>query len=257
MKKVIPAILFFSSILLASSPEINEIIFPFLKIDESKRVQALCDSIYSGLPEIQAAVYAARCMADGDGIQYNSPLDVSVIFALEPGNYIYLGREEQTCNAGKTEGTPGSAHFSEVLFTELMRLQQLGVILNARDSLKNLLTTEISRMKEASPCEDIDNILYDQYDEFYGDYRILKSGCCSLVNSPSALPAISWVPSIIRVTKTGENRFLIQGAKIGSAYTLFDLNGKVLEQGVMLSRVIQTPMLPAVLKIQKNTVLLK
>ena len=259
MKKILLAIALFSEALFAFAPKTFEIVFKSLNIDHAKIEEGLCDSIYSGLPRAETARYRALCLSEYDIVEYNSPIDFSVLFTYESDGFT-LRRQNQTCkdpySSEIAEGIPGTANFSEVLFAELMRLQQYGVILNDRDSLETFLFGEITKMKEASYCEDVDLVFYDE--EFGAEGPGLgEQGCCSLVNSSSAVPAVSWVPSNIRVTKAGENRFLIQGAKIGSAYSLFDLNGKVLKQSVMLSRVIQTPTLPAVLKIQNQILMLK
>ena len=261
MKKILFVMAAFWVVVFAESPK-TEIVLNNLKVDNTELGANICDSIYAGIPEKERFEYRRLCWAEASGMEYNSPLDFSVVFYLSlesdyEGIFLTVRRDKQICNAGKTEGSSGTAQFSEVLLAELMRLQQYGVILNDQDSLKVLLNTEIKRMKEATSCTDIDGILYEQYDESNFDYWGQKSGCCSLVNSSSAVPAISWAPSNVRVAKMGKNRFLIQGAKMGSAYTLFDLNGKVLEQGALLSRMIQPPMLPAILKIQERTMLLK
>ena len=259
MKNLLFAIAVLSEALFAMAPKTIEIVFKSLKLDESKIKESLCDSVYSGLPKTETARYRALCFSDLDIIEYNSPVDYSVLFTYESNGFT-LRRQNQTCKnpilSDDAEGTPGIAQFSEVLFVELMRLQKYGFIQNDRDSLETFLIDEISKMKDATHCEDIDLVIYDEESGAEGP-GLGEQGCCSLVNSPSALPAISWAPSNIRITKTGENGFSIQSAKIGSAYTLFGLNGKVLKQGVMLSRVIQTPTLPAVLKIQERTMLLK
>lgn len=175
---------------------------------------------------------------------------------------MYIRREKQTCkkpfSSNEAEGTPGTAQFSEVLFAELMRLQKYGVIQNNRDSLEIFLNAEIEKMKEAYPCNDIDLVFYnEEYGANYGGWPS-ERGCCSLVNTSSnMLPTITFTTASIRATKTGKNKFYIHGAEKGSSYTLLDLNGKVLKQGVLLSQIIQTPTLPAVLKIQNQIIMLK
>lgn len=259
MKSLLLAIFCLSEALFAVSPKTTEIVFKSLKMDDTKIKEGLCDSIYSGLPKAETAKYRAYCFSDLDIVEYNSPIDYSVLFTYEEGGFT-LRRQNQTCKnpiwSDESEGTPGTAQFSDVLFAELMRLQKFGVIQNDRDSLETLLISEIAKMKEAAFCEDIDLVVYD---EEIGAKRpdIGEQGCCSLVKSITAVPTLAWSLSNIRVKKTGESRFLIQGAKIGSAYTLFDLNGKVLKQGALLSRTIHPPMLPAILKIQERTMLLK
>ncbi|WP_173475431.1 hypothetical protein [Fibrobacter succinogenes] len=259
MKKLLLVIAVLSEALFAISPKTMEIVFKSLKIDDSKIKEDLCDSIYSGLPKAETSRYRALCVSVYDIIEYNSPIDYSVLFTYESGGFT-LRRQNQTCKnpilSDDAEGTPGTAQFSEVLFAELMRLQKYGVIQNDRDSLETFLFGEIAKMKEASFCEDIDLVVYD---EEFGAKRpdMGEQGCCSLVKSPSALPVQVRFPSYIRVSKIIENRFFLSNAKIGSNFALFDMNGKVLKQGVVLSKIIQAPMLPAVLKIQNQIMMLK
>ena len=236
-------------------------IFLDIKINYEK-LKSSCDSIKKF--ETESFSHYADLFCDETGFLYPSPFDTTVSIGMYfDEKMIWLERLGQYCDGdiGKgfiTRGKPASHQFSEVLVQEFGRLQQLGIFDISKDSVEALSADIISKIKkEFESCPDIDMVEFDNLN--LGPYPTSKYlyGCCSLVNSPSALPAISWAPSNIRITKTGENGFSIQSAKIGSAYALFDLNGKVLEQGALLSRTIQPPMLPAVLKIQNQILMLK
>ena len=99
------------------------------------------------------------------------------------------------------------------------------------------------------------------YNEEEGAYYLIgpeMANCCSLVDtSKTSLPLVKFNSIGIRATKIGENEFHLQGVKSDDAYTLFDLNGSVLQQGWVRSGIIQTPMLPAILRIQEKTIMLK
>ena len=264
MKKLLLIIAIFAEILFAVSPKTNEIIFKSLKIDVSQIGDEICDSIYAGLPKYEAARYRALCVAMGDVIEYNSPLDYSVFFSLDINEAAYLKvrRENQTCKdvsrGAVAEGTPGKSLFSEVLFAELMRLQKYGVIQNDRDSLATLLHQEIDKMKNVSGCEDIDLVYYTEEEGAYYLIGPEMANCCSLVDSAkTSLPLVKFKSIGARALKIGKNRFYLQGVKSDDAYTLFDLNGSVLQQGWVRSGIIQTAMLPAILRIQEKAIMLK
>jgi hypothetical protein len=263
MKIILFIVAFFSINLFAGYPKTHEIYFKFLDIDTSQMGNELCDSIYLGSLSSDRQKYRRFCWVDGSDMEYNSPLDYSVVFYFSAwgygdGSFLEVRRTNQTCTdsyQGKVEGTPGTAQFSEVLFAELMRLQQYGVIKNDCDSLETYLKTAIEKMKDVSPCDDIDLAFYDEDNEAY---YVIGPGCCSLVNSSqNALPTILFDASNIHVVKMGTNRFYLQNTENGTAYTLFDLNGKVLKQGRVVSGIVQTPMLPVVLKIHNQIFRLK
>ncbi len=266
MKKLWLTIAIFAEILFAVSPKTNEIVFKSLKIDRSQMGDEICDSIYSGLPRAEIAKYRSFCWIDGSGAEYNSPLDYSIVFYLNPnddeGIYLKVRRENQICKDVSTgavaEGTPGTALFSEVLFAELMRLQKYGVVQNNRDSLESFLKQEIDKMKGVSGCEDIDLVCYYEGEGAYYLIGPDMANCCSLVDSSRMFLPLVKIKSIgVRALKIGKNRFYLQGVKSDDAYTLFDLNGSVLQQGWVRSGIIQTPMLPAILKIQEKVIMLK
>lgn len=264
MNKLLLIIVVFAEISFAVSPKTNEIIFKSLKIDVSQIGDEICDSIYAGLPKFETSRYRALCVAMGNVIEYNSPLDYSVVFSIDlyEAAYLKVRRENQICKDISTgavaEGTPGTALFSEVLFAELMRLQKYGVIQNNRDSLEVFLLQEIDKMKNVSGCKDIDLVYYNEEEGAYYLIGPDMANCCSLVDSSrTSLPLVKFNLIGARATKIGENEFHLQGVKNNATYTLFDLNGSVLEQGWVRSGIIQTPMLPAILKIQEKTIMLK
>ena len=264
MKKTLLIVAIFTEFLFAVSPKTNEIIFKSLKIDVSQIGDEICDSIYAGLPKFETSRYRALCVAMGNVIEYNSPLDYSVVFSIDlyEAAYLKVRRENQICKDISTgavaEGTPGTALFSEVLFAELMRLQKYGVIQNNRDSLEVFLLQEIDKMKNVSGCKDIDLVYYNEEEGAYYLIGPDMANCCSLVDSSrTSLPLVKFNSIGARATKIGENEFHLQGVKNNATYTLFDLNGSVLEQGWVRSGIIQTPMFPAILKIQEKTIMLK
>ena len=264
MNKLLLIIVVFAEISFAVSPKTNEIIFKSLKIDVSQIGDEICDSIYAGLPKFETSRYRALCVAMGNVIEYNSPLDYSVVFSIDlyEAAYLKVRRENQICKDISTgavaEGTPGTALFSEVLFAELMSLQKYGVIQNNRDSLEVFLLQEIDKMKNVSGCKDIDLVYYNEEEGAYYLIGPDMANCCSLVDSSrTSLPLVKFNSIGARATKIGENEFHLQGVKNNATYTLFDLNGSVLEQGWVRSGIIQTPMLPAILKIQEKTIMLK
>ena len=259
MNKILLAIITFSVFLFAESPQTNEINFKSLNIDVSRIDDALCDSIFSEPINAKTAEYRALCKADGNGIEYNSPLDYSVVFVLENDNYVSVRRESQTCKgpflSGEAEGLWGKAQFSDVLFAELMRLQKYGVVVNNADSLKNFLLTEIEKMKDASPCEDIDMVFYDEEN---GAYYITGPGCCSLVEPTEKIKKeIKLVLQITRVEKIKEGVFYVHGIKKGAGYAIFDVNGKLLDQGINQTGLFRIANYPALLRIQNQYFVLK
>ena len=113
-------------------------------------------------------------------------------------------------------------------------------------------------MKNVSGCEDIDLVYYNEEEGAYYLIGPDMANCCSLVDSAkTSLPLVKFKSIGARALKIGKNRFYLKGVKDNVAYTLFDLNGSVLEQGWVRSGIIQTPMFPAILKIQEKTIMLK
>ena len=253
-----------------AQPSVMDLYFTSLKINQEKmaeyctNVSKQYEAIWKNNP-IEYYCNSSSTAKDylNGGIRAVSLIDTTVeiyFYGDSSNQWINLTRITQNCVGDYPKdnavGVPGTHQFSEVFEAELMRFQENEVIFLSKDSLKKVIDKAVNAMIEKNKrCVDLDLSSYEEPNGSSGS--LLGLGCCSLVNSPSALPAISWAPSNIRITKTGENGFLIQSAKIGSAYALFDLNGKVLEQGALLSRTIQPPMLPAVLKIQERTMLLK
>lgn len=236
-------------------------LFLDIKINYGKLEEA-CDSI-SQLDTDFFSNYA-ELFCDRTGFLYPSPFDTTVSIGMSfDDKMIWFERLGQYCDGdiGKgftTRGEPAAHQFSEVLIQELSRLQRLGIFDIDKDSINILSLNLISDIKENfENCSDIDMVEYDGINT--GPIKTSKTlyGCCSLVKSPDALPSVAWTPSSIRFTKMGESRFFIHGIPNGTDYTLFDLNGKMLKQGVMLSKIIQPPMLPAILKIQNQIMMLK
>ncbi|PBC66631.1 hypothetical protein BGX14_2258 [Fibrobacter sp. UWS1] len=147
----------------------------------------------------------------------------------------------------ETVGTPGTHQFSEVLIFELLRFQELGVITNERDSfeiqLKDTLASMIARKDYCPDLESTDGMI--------------GPNCCSLVESPSAIPMRFFVQNTFRVSKISQGKFHIDGVALGSPYKLFDLNGKLLRSGVLRGRTIAAPLSPAVLEIGGKKFLLR
>ena len=260
-------IIFFISALVynifALSPTTTEILFHSIEFDGNKMDESFCDSIYSSAAENIRIKYKATCIYESDFIEYKSPLDPTVIFYLS-NNFendfisVILTRPEQSCIdpflSTEAEGKSGSHQFSEVLFTEFMRLQKYGVILNNKDSLETFLNTEIKTMMTSETCPDIDNVYYSEEE---GIHNIIGPGCCSLVDTTTTSFSKAFLQPDIQAFKISENYLFIQGSKSGSAYSLFDLNGKLLLEGTILHSIIKVPTFPAILKIQNRTLLVK
>ena len=260
-------IIFFISALVynifALSPTTTEILFHSIEFDGNKMDESFCDSIYSSVSETVKIKLQHSCIYESDFIEYKSPLDPTVIFYLSNNSEndfisVILTRLEQNCIdpflTTDTEGTPGSHQFSEVLFTEFMRLQKYGVILNNKDSLETFLNTEIKTMMTSETCPDIDNVYYSEEE---GIHNIFGPGCCSLVDTTTTSFSKAFLQPDIQTFKISKNYLFIQGNKPGTSYSLFDLNGKLLLEGTILHSIIKVPTFPAILKIQNRTLLVK
>lgn len=270
--------IFFKSILFAVSifyslsmaqPMTLGLYFTSLKVNQ-KKMADYCGNI----SELYTSTYGDKfnddCVSDSmtnnnlmGGIRVISLLDSSVeiyFYGDASSQGVEIVRRTQNCVGpypeDSTVGVWGSHQFSEVFETELLRFQENGVIELPKDSLKIVIKKTVDTiLKNNHRCIDMDQSEYSELENSGGS--LLGPGCCSLVKSPDALPSVAWTPSSIRFTKMGESRFFIHGIPNGSDYTLFDLNGKVLKQGAMLSKTIQPPMLPAILKIQNQIMMLK
>lgn len=260
-------IIFFISALVynifALSPTTTEILFHSIEFDGNKMDESFCDSIYSSVSETVKIKLQHSCIYESDFIEYKSPLDPTVIFYLSNNSEndfisVILTRLEQNCIdpflTTDTEGTPGSHQFSEVLFTEFMRLQKYGVILNNKDSLETFLNTEIKTMMTSETCPDIDNVYYSEEE---GIHNIIGPGCCSLVDTTTTSFSKAFLQPNIQTIKISQNTFYLQGVQQGEPYSLFDLNGKVLFEGNITKGFLNTKTLPVILKIQNQILLVK
>ena len=232
-----------------------------MKADFTKMNENYCEVIESlWLP--QKNIDEAECNSGQYGARYNSPADQSVeisILKVDSWLEINLYRVNQVCaeplKSNSISGNSGIKQFSDVLFIELMRMQEYGFIVNNRDSLESFLNDQIEKMKQSSSCDDIDLITWDEYN---GGSHLIGPGCCSLVEDPAQTKGkFAVAASGIRAVKVSGDRFYIQGAKIGVAFALFDMNGKLLKEGFNLTGYIQSPMTPVILKIQNQVIMLK
>ena len=120
-----------------------------------------------------------------------------------------------------------------------------------KDSAESFILSVIDSLKMGNGGEcDIDMA--------YGTGHMLPNySCCSLVETPSAIPLHSFVQNHLHSTKISQGKFRIDGADLGTPYRLFDLNGKLLRSGVLQSREVTTPSSPAILDIAGKRLLLK
>ena len=205
---------------------------------------------------IEDPSFSFNCNSSDRSVDFESFVDKSVWISFE--NYqdsvftVNMERTTQNCSEtypnDTTYGTPGTHQFSEVLKLETLRLQDLGILEDKKDSLEELLDTLIAEMKNSKlKCsEDID-----------WAYVGIGPGCCSLVESPSAISLHSFVRNHLHSTKISHGKFRIDGADLGTPYRLFDLNGKLLRSGVLQSREVTTPSSPAILDIAGKRLLLQ
>lgn len=251
MKKVLPIIFFLMNEFSIAYEE-----FPIasfytdLKINYGK-ISSACEIISSYQIE---SFLDYSC--DENSILYASPLDTTVsVGVMFADGFFWLDRFTQYCegnlgNGWTTAGKKGTLPFSEILAVEFMRWQDLGIIGISKDSAKIFITQMIDSMKKQSRCEDID--LADGSGSVFN-----LPGCCSLVESPSA---ISLRPKAVRnfkAVKISQGRFHIDGVLNGTEFFLFDLNGKLLKREVFRGLAIEVPMVPAILEIDGKAVLLK
>ncbi|MEE0876177.1 MAG: hypothetical protein UIH18_02650, partial [Fibrobacteraceae bacterium] len=61
----------------------------------------------------------------------------------------------------------------------------------------------------------------------------------------------------LHIEKNFLNHFVVKGVSSDATFYLFDLNGKILKQGILKNGSFETPTLPVVLKIHKKTFLLQ
>ena len=240
------------------SPFCGDFWLDFIQIDTSKVQENICE-VYADafVDSTKKEDFLGRenCFYGGGTLGILSQLDTTVAFYINDiklGPYFYITRNQQACEGEslawlETVGTPGTHQFSEVLIFELLRFQELGVITNERDSfeiqLKDTLASMIARKDYCPDLESTDGMI--------------GPNCCSLVESPSAIPMRFFVQNTFRVSKISQGKFHIDGVALGSPYKLFDLNGKLLRSGVLRGRTIAAPLSPAVLEIGGKKFLLR
>lgn len=146
-----------------------------------------------------------------------------------------------------TAGTPGTHQFSEVMLFELLRLQECGIIEMRRDSLETLLLSAILQVKAKNKkCPDLDWGVYGETSGA-GDSPI-GPGCCSLVESSTAIPRVSKISRDIRAEKVSAGKFRLWGVTLGAEVSVFDLNGKVLLRKNFDGGLLEIPNVPAVVR---------
>ena len=257
MKKI--ASLFFCVLTFFSfsvgQPLINDLGFASLKIDSSA-MESACE-IYAQyfVDSSQKEKFFYDC-ADGNGIGFNSLLD-STVRVYFTGNEIEqaleMTRTSQDCVGpypeDSTAGTPGTHQFSEVMLFELLRLQECGIIEMRRDSLETLLLSAILQVKAKNKkCPDLDWGVYGETSGA-GDSPI-GPGCCSLVESSTAIPRVSKISRDIRAEKVSAGKFRLWGVTLGAEVSVFDLNGKVLLRKNFDGGLLEIPNVPAVVRMR-------
>lgn len=123
-----------------------------------------------------------------------------------------------------------------MLAAELLRLQELGIVENERDSFEIFLDTTIESMKTPRRCPDI-------------DYSGFGPGCCSLVESSESLPRISPVSPGVRATKVSPGKFRLVGVPLGTEISVFNLKGQTLLRKNFDGGLLEIPNVPAVAKV--------
>lgn len=189
--------------------------------------------------------------ADRNGIGFNSLLDSTVRIYFtgdETEQILEMTRISQNCVGpypeDSTVGTPGTHQFSEVMMFELLRFQECGIINIQRDSLELLLVSAIAQIKAKNKkCPDLD---WGSYGENSGAQWLFGPGCCSLVESSTAIPRVSKISRDIRAEKVSAGKFRLWGVTLGAEVSVFDLNGKVLLRKNFDGGLLEIPNVPAV-----------
>ena len=202
---------------------------------------------------------------DETGFLYPSPIDTTVSIGMYfNDNFFWMERLGQYCegdigNDFITVGQKAKYEFSEVLKEEFIRLQQLGIFEISKDSAEKFIIEVIEYLKESfDACSDIDLAEFSGTIEDPISKKIGLYGCCSLVEDPTKMTGkFAMAAPGIRAVRVSDGRFYIRGAKVGAAFTLFDMNGKLLKEGVDQTGYIQSPVVPAILKIQNQVIMLK
>ncbi len=222
-----------------------------------KNIEVFCD-IYSRfyVDSSQTNFFEESCSSGKSSISFRSLLDTSVMisfdFSYQTEISFYLERVSQRCSEtypnDSTYGTPGTHQFSEVLYFEMMRLREIGIIENDSSFLDaELKKTIASAISSKLKCPD-------DIDWAYGG---IGPGCCSLVESPSAIFPRSNASRNYKAVKIFQGRFHIDGVLNGAEYRLFDLNGKLLKREIYRGSAIEAPMFPVILNVGGKVVLLK
>ena len=257
MKKMFLLFFFVSTFFSFSSgqPLVDNWGFASLKIDSSA-MKSACE-IYAQyfVDSSQKEKFFYDC-ADGNGIGFNSLLD-STVRVYFTGNEIEqaleMTRTSQDCVGpypeDSTAGTPGTHQFSEVMLFELLRLQECGIIEMRRDSLETLLLSAILQVKAKNKkCPDLDWGVYGETSGA-GDSPI-GPGCCSLVESSTAIPRVSKISRDIRAEKVSAGKFRLWGVTLGAEVSVFDLNGKVLLRKNFDGGLLEIPNVPSVVRMR-------
>ena len=263
MKKI--ASLFFCVLTFFSfsvgQPLISDLGFASLKIDSSA-MESACE-IYAQyfVDSSQKEKFIYDC-ADRNGIGFNSLLDSTVRIYFtgdETEQILEMTRISQNCVGpypeDSTVGTPGTHQFSEVMMFEFLRFQECGIINIQRDSLELLLVSAIAQIKAKNKkCPDLD---WGSYGENSGAQWLFGPGCCSLVESPSAISNILKISRDIRAEKVSAGKFRLSGVPLGMEVSVFDLNGKLLLRKNFDGGFLEIPNVPAVVRVHGNWLWMK
>ncbi|PJJ42752.1 hypothetical protein BGX16_2796 [Hallerella succinigenes] len=264
MKKI--ASLFFCVLTCSSfslgQPLVGDLYFTSLKIDSVQMPKA-CE-MYSSyfLSDSSSKKFNEDCSSDSEGIGFHSLLDSTVFIYFrgdEKRQYLDLARAFQNCVGpypeDSTVGTPGTHQFSEVMMFELLRFQECGIINIQRDSLELLLVSAIAQIKAKNKkCPDLD---WGSYGENSGAQWLFGPGCCSLVESPSAISNILKISRDIRAEKVSAGKFRLSGVPLGMDVSVFDLNGKLLLRKNFDGGFLEIPNVPAVVRVHGNWLWMK
>ena len=235
------------------SPETLDLVFHSLKMDENQITESFCDSIES----LWVKKMGKLCESSTNSIAYNAPADESVYLEMERSDSlltIRLYREYQICidpflSPSEVSGNSGKLQFSEVLKIELLRMQSFGIIKMQQDSLENFLQEKIELMKAVGKCEDIDGVSF--FEENGAEWTI-GPGCCSLVDSSTAISRISKVSQGVSAEKVSAGKFRLSGVPLGMDVSVFDLNGKLLLRKNFDGGFLEIPNVPAVARVHGN-----
>ena len=265
MKKI--ASLFFCVLTFSSfslgQPFVGDLYFTSLKIDSVQMPKA-CE-MYSSyfLSDSSSKKFNEDCSSDSEGIGFHSLLDSTVFIYFrgdEKRQYLDLVRAFQNCVGpypeDSTVGTPGTHQFSEVMMFEFLRFQECGIIQFSEDSLKKFLQNAIDQMiAKNRRCPDLDGSTFSEGSGSYGS--MFGPGCCSLVESPSAISNILKISRDIRAEKVSAGKFRLSGVPLGMEVSVFDLNGKLLLHKNFDGGFLEIPNVPAVARVHGNWLWMK